>query len=314
MNQNAIAAWIGRKCRLREGDNIASQREYTLLEVLEEGTRNVVFRAADNYGESIIEFPRNHLGFHICMPPSRLFPEFQGDKRYDERLLSNVTALQGSDVVSVVFPLEGLWNALAVRRLRVSDLAEQSMDDEDYLELGACDLVNGKLIEWAACDIGRADDEMVVIYENEKPIYTDSAPALARDAQAALERIPFEKNGLRSTSFAAAHVPFGEPVSTFPEHALGDATVAVSPLRENPLLLWIAAGSSGFGLPKGAVALAAAALQKLRQPDLAIKQAHLAIRYAGRHADWDERLALLDFMNRLVGEMPRKAVGAEDIF
>jgi hypothetical protein len=52
----------------------------------------------------------------------------------------------------------------------------------------------------------------------------------------------------------------------------------------------------------------------LRQPDLAIKQAHLAIRYAGRHADWDERLALLDFMNRLVAEMPGKAAGTEDIF
>ena len=78
---------------------------------------------------------------------------------------------------------------------------------------------------------------MVVIYENEKPIHTDTAAALARDAQAALR----------------------------------DVTAAVSPLRENPLLLWIAAGTSGFGLPKGAVALAAAALQKLRQPDLAIK-------------------------------------------
>jgi hypothetical protein len=280
MNQDAIAAWIGRKCRLREGDNIASQREFTLLEVIEEGTRNVIFRAADNYGESVIEFPRNHLGFHISMPPNRLFPEFQGDKRYDERLLSRVTALQSSDVVSTVFPLEGLWNALAVRRLRVSDVAEQSNDDEDYSELSACDLVNGKLIAWAACNIGRGDDEMVVIYENEKPIHTDSAAHLARDAQA----------------------------------ALGDVDAAVSPLRENPLLLWIAAGTSGFGLPKGAVALAAAALQKFRQPDLAIKQAHLAIRYAGRHADWDERLALLDFMNRLVAEMPGKAAGTEDIF
>jgi hypothetical protein len=200
MNQDAIAAWIGRKCRLREGDNIASQREFTLLEVIEEGTRNVIFRAADNYGESVIEFPRNHLGFHICMPPNRLFPEFQGDKRYDERLLSRVTALQSSDVVSTVFPLEGLWNALAVRRLRVSDVAEQSNDDEDYSELSACDLVNGKLIAWAACNIGRGDDEMVVIYENEKPIHTDSAAHLARDAQA----------------------------------ALGDVDAAVSPLRENP--------------------------------------------------------------------------------
>jgi hypothetical protein len=88
---------------------------------------------------------------------------------------------------------------------------------------------------------------------------------------------------------------------------IDDASAAVSPLRENPLLLWIAAGSSGFGLPKGAVALAGAALQKLQQPDLAIKQAHLAIRYAGRHADWDERLALLDLMNRLVAAMPEKA-------
>ena len=121
---------------------------------------------------------------------------------------------------------------------------------------------------------------MVVIYENEKPIHTDSAAHLARDAQA----------------------------------TLGDVNAAVSPLRDNPLLLWIAAGTSGFGLPKGAPALAAAALQKLRQPDLAIKQAHLAIRYAGRHADWDERLALLDFMNRLVAEMPGKAAGTEDIF
>ena len=274
MNQDAIAAWLGRKCHLREGDNIASEREFTLLEVIEEGAQNIVFRAADSYGESIIEFPRNHLGFHICMPPSRLFPEFQGDKRYDERLLSRVTALQSSDVVSTVFPLEGLWNALAVRRLRVSDLAEQSIDDDDYLELGARDLVTGKLIEWAACNTGR-HDEMVVIYENEKPIHTDSAAAVARDAQAALD----------------------------------DASAAVSPLRENPLLLWIAAGTSGFGLPKGTVALAAAALQKLRQPDLAIKQAQLAIRYAGRHADWDERLALLDFMNRLVSEMPGKAAG-----
>jgi hypothetical protein len=214
------------------------------------------------------------------MPPSRLFPEFQGDKRYDERLLSRVSALQGSDVVSTVFPLEGLWNALAVRRLRGADLAEQSIDAADYLELDACDLVNGKLIDWSACNIGRGDDEMVVIYENEKPIHRSSAAALAKEAQA----------------------------------ALGDVNAPVRPLRENPLLLWIAAGSSGFGLPKGAVAFAAAALQELRQPDLAIKQAHLAIRYAGRHADWDERLALLDFMNRLVGQMPGKAAGIENIF
>jgi hypothetical protein len=31
------------------------------------------------------------------------------------------------------------------------------------------------------------------------------------------ERIPFEWNGLRSTSFAVAHVLFGKPLSTFPE-------------------------------------------------------------------------------------------------
>jgi hypothetical protein len=33
-------------------------------------------------------------------------------------------------------------------------------------------------------------------------------------------RIPFEWNGLRSAFFAVAHVLFGKPVSTFPEHAL----------------------------------------------------------------------------------------------
>ena len=35
----------------------------------------------------------------------------------------------------------------------------------------------------------------------------------------ALERIPFDWNGIRSTFFALAHVLIGKPVSTFPGHA-----------------------------------------------------------------------------------------------
>ena len=35
-----------------------------------------------------------------------------------------------------------------------------------------------------------------------------------------LERVPFGWNGMRSASFAAAHVVIGKPVSTFPGHAL----------------------------------------------------------------------------------------------
>jgi hypothetical protein len=277
MHPDAIAAWIGRKCRLWEGEtrNIASQREFTLLEVLGEGTHNIVFRVADNYGESVLKFPRNHLGFHIGMPPNRLFPEFQGDKRYDERLLSRVSELQGSDAVSSVFPLEGLWNALAVQRLRIFDLADQSIDADEYQELKACDLVNDRLADWSACNIGGRDDETIVISENEKPIYTGSASTLAKEAQAALFEV----------------------------------SAPVCYLRENPLLLWLAAGSSGFDLPRDAAALAAAALQKLQDPDLAIQQAHLVLRYAGRQADWDERLAMLDFMNRIVRQMPGKGTG-----
>jgi len=91
--------------------------------------------------------------------------------------------------------------------------------------------------------------------------------------------------------------------------ALAEVAAPVGRLRENPLLLWIAAGSSGFDLPRDAAASAAAALQKLPDPDLAIKQAHLALRYAGRQADWDERLAMLDFMNRLVRQMPGEGAG-----
>jgi hypothetical protein len=277
MHPDAIAAWIGRKCRLWAGENrnIASQREFTLLEVLGEETHNIVFRVADNYGESVLKFPRNHLGFHICMPPNRLFPEFQGDQRYDERFLSRISALQGSDAVSTVFPLEGLWNALAVQRLRAFDRVEQSIDADEYLEFNACDLVNDRLIDWSDCNLSRRDDEIVVIYEDEKPIYTDSAATLAKEAQAALAGV-------------------GAPICR---------------LGENPLLLWIAAASSGFGLPRDAVAFAAAALQKLPDPDLAIKQAHLALRYAGRQADWDERLAMLDFMNRVVRQCLEKAPG-----
>lgn len=277
MHPDAIAAWIGRKCRLWEGEarNIASQREFTLLEVLGEGTHNIVFRVADSYGESVLKFPRNHLGFHICMPPNRMFPEFQGDQRYDERLLSRISALQGSDAVSTVFPLEGLWNALAVQRLRALDQVEQSIDADDYMEFGACDLVYDRLIDWSDCNIGRRDDEIVVISENEKPIYSASASTVAKEAQA----------------------------------ALAEVAAPVGRLRENPLLLWIAAGSSGFDLPRDAAASAAAALQKLQDPDLAIKQAHLALRYAGRQADWDERLAMLDFMNRLVRQMPGEGAG-----
>jgi hypothetical protein len=281
MHPDAIAAWIGRKCRLWEGENrnIASQREFTLLEVLGEETHNIVFRVADNYGESVLKFPRNHLGFHICMPPNRLFPEFQGDQRYDERLLSRISALQGSDAVSTVFPLEGLWNALAVQRLRAFDRVEQSIDADEYLEFNACDLINDRLIDWSDCNISRRDDEIVVIYEDEKPIYTDSASTLAKERRRLL------------------------PGLALPCAAWG----------ENPLLLWIAAGSSGFGLPKAAVAFAAAALEKLPDPDLAIKQAHLALHYAARQADWDERLAMLDFMNRLVRQMPGKGAGTESL-
>jgi hypothetical protein len=280
MNPEAIAAWIGMKCRTSEGEtpNIASQRELTLLEVLEEGAHNIVFRAADNYGESVLKFPRNHLGFQIGMPPNRLFPEFQGDKRYDNRLLSRVAALQGSDLVSTVFPLEGLWNALAVQRLGAFDPAEQSIDANDYPELKRSDLVNERLIDWSVCNIGHSDEEAIILYENERPIYSGLASTLAQEAQAVLR----------------------------------DADAPVRGLRENPLLLWIAAGCSGFDLPRGVVPLAAAALQELQDPDLAITQAHLALRYAGRHADWDERLALLDFMNRLLRQVSGQAATATD--
>jgi hypothetical protein len=280
MNPEAIAAWIGRKCRPLEGEtpNIAAQRELTLLEVLEEGAHNIVFRAADSYGESILKFPRHHLGFQIGMPPNRLFPEFQGDNRYGDRLLSRVAALRGSDVVSMVFPLEGLWNALAVQRLGVFDPAEQSIDANDYPELKRSDLVNDRLIDWSICNIGPRDEETVTLYENEKKIYSGLASTLAQEAQAVLR----------------------------------DADTPVRGLRENPLLLWIAAGCSGFDLPRGVVPLAAAALQELQEPDLAITQAHLALRYAGSHADWDERLALLDFMNRLVRQVSGEAAQATD--
>jgi hypothetical protein len=166
-----------------------------------------------------------------------------------------------------------------VQRLRAFDRVEQSIDADEYLEFNACDLVNDRLIDWSDCNLSRRDDEIVVIYEDEKPIYTDSAATLAKEAQAALAGV-------------------GAPICR---------------LGENPLLLWIAAASSGFGLPRDAVAFAAGALQKLPDPDLAIKQAHLALRYAGRQADWDERLAMLDFMNRVVRQMPGKGAGTESL-
>jgi len=50
----------------------------------------------------------------------------------------------------------------------------------------------------------------------------------------ALERIPFDWNGIRSTFFALAHVLIGKPVSTFPGHALASlALAALSPLPAN---------------------------------------------------------------------------------
>ena len=53
-----------------------------------------------------------------------------------------------------------------------------------------------------------------------RAIATDQCAADHPTRRGTLERIPFALNGLRSISFAAAHVLFGKPVSTFPEHAL----------------------------------------------------------------------------------------------
>jgi hypothetical protein len=279
MNPEATAAWVGRKLRYWEkrSRSVAVEREFTLLEVIGEGAHQVKFRVAGPDGDSVIGFPRNHIGFLIRLPPDRLFPEMQADGHYAEHLLEGISALQGSTAASMVSPLDGLWNALAVQHLRGHE--GTSVKADEYGELRQCDLVVERLADWSTADVGRDGFEIIVVHERERPVLASPACVLAKDAQAALLKIG----------------------------------TAVNRVRENPLLLWIAAGASAYTLPPVAISAAVATLREMKDADLAMKQAQLVLRYAGHHAEWEDRMALLEFINRVDSQLRGDSGAAGDV-
>jgi hypothetical protein len=93
-----------------------------------------------------------------------------------------------------------------------------------------------------------------------------------------LERIPFEWNGLRSNSFSVAHVLFGKPVSTFPEHALVASPIAYYRDRQQSVgRLRVRARPQPARRPK----------TKLPEPlILPSRFAHVSVRGSTRRAKW----------------------------
>jgi hypothetical protein len=175
-------------------------------------------------------------------------------------------SLQGSASLSIISPLEGLWTSLAVCHLSGHDKNEQSVKLEDYAELCRSGFVMERLNDWSSADAGKDESDLyepIVIYEYEKPIHADYPQILAKEAAEALQQ-------------------FGEPNTN---------------LRDNPFLPWLAAGSSGYTLPSAAAEIVRSALETHPSRDVAIKEAHKVLRYTGRWADWDERMALISFIS-----------------
>lgn len=279
MNPDMTAPWIGRKCRYWEkrSRSVAVQTEYTLVGVAGAGAHKILFEAVGSDGKFVVGFPCNHVGFLIGLPPNRFFPELQGNERYQEQLVLRVSALQGSTAVSTVFPLDGLWNSLAVQHLPGCD--QEWLKATDYGELLNCDLVAQKLTDWSTCNLGREEDELLVIHDYERPIHADPACVLAEEAREALRAIQ-------------------TPSCT---------------LQTNPLLLWIVVGISGYDLPAAAASTAVVALRGMADAESAIRQAHLVLRYAGRHGDWGERMTLLKFMNSVDNTLHGRSDVATDV-
>jgi hypothetical protein len=204
---NTPQDWVG--LTLHSGERIDG--------ILSEGSEHIVFKA----GADVVKIRRNHIGFLIGLPPDGVF-NLNDIDRHQKALFPRLRSLAGLAAVGVLYPFDGLWNALAVSRLGDADPTAQTVNPGDFDTLIGSSFVIDRLKDWSSMVTGRSSDELaeiVVIQQGYRQIYADFPGILAQSATQAL--------GLCGKNPQQEH-----------------------DVQNNPVLPWLIASASGYTLPR----------------------------------------------------------------
>lgn len=205
LDPDVLNGWIGLK----------THDGYEIADLLDIGYTKVVYRGVKQGSEDIVlMLPRGHIGFIIDIPPPSVFrtplsmqfgPLIQVVSPQAQQTLNDrLVALTGSPLLSHVWPLDTVWQKVAVELLQPGAYRLRSTDKRKpkYSTLVPSSFIAERLHNWESITVGHDSHDMICVYADDEPILLDFPEFISRNATAAISQLKSPDTQLMQTTQA----------------------------------------------------------------------------------------------------------------